>query len=81
MERIDFGRAMSASGGQAIRDQRRVLSGEERKSGGHISISALLRLHAYSSAIPFSANSFFAFLFLAKCISPMPRNTLGALVN
>ena len=36
---------------------------------------------AYSSAIPFSANSFFAFSFLAKCIRPMPRSTLGALVT
>jgi hypothetical protein len=35
----------------------------------------------YSSAIPFSANSFFAFSFLAKCIRPMPRSTLGAFVN
>lgn len=36
---------------------------------------------AYSSAMPFAANSFFAFSFLAKCIRPMPRSTLGALVN
>jgi hypothetical protein len=35
----------------------------------------------YSGAMPFSANSFFAFSFLAKCIRPMPRSTLGALVN
>jgi hypothetical protein len=35
----------------------------------------------YSGAMPFSANSFFAFSFLAKCDRPMPRSTLGALVN
>jgi hypothetical protein len=31
--------------------------------------------------MPFSANSFFAFSFLAKCVRPIPRSTLGALVN
>jgi hypothetical protein len=36
---------------------------------------------AYSRAMPFSANSFLAFSFLVKCIRPMPRSTLGALVN
>jgi len=35
----------------------------------------------YSAAMPLSANSFFAFLFLVKCVNPMPRSTLGALVN
>ena len=35
----------------------------------------------YSSAMPLSANSFFAFSFLTRCIRPMPRSTLGALVN
>ena len=35
----------------------------------------------YSGAMPFSASSFFAFSFLAKCVSPMPRSTLGAFVN
>ena len=43
--------------------------------------SDILWAHAYSSAMPFSANSFFAFSFLAKCIRPIPRSTLGALVN
>ena len=35
----------------------------------------------YSTAMPLSANSFFAFLFLVKSVKPMPRSTLGALVN
>jgi hypothetical protein len=35
----------------------------------------------YSNAMPFSASSFLVFSFLAKCVSPMPRSTLGALVN
>jgi|SoiMethySBSTD1v2_1073268.scaffolds.fasta_scaffold526017_3 hypothetical protein len=42
---------------------------------------AAIKYQTYSSAMPFSANSFFAFSFLAKCIRPMPRRTLGALVN
>ena len=42
---------------------------------------AVIKYQTYSSAMPFSANSFFAFSFLAKCIRPMPRSTLGALVN
>jgi predicted RNA-binding Zn-ribbon protein involved in translation (DUF1610 family) len=42
---------------------------------------AAVKYQAYSRAMPFSANSFFAFSFLAKCIRPMPRSTLGALVN
>jgi hypothetical protein len=42
---------------------------------------ALSLYQTYSSAMSFSANSFFAFAFLAKCIRPMPRSTLGALVN
>ena len=45
------------------------------------SIKAAVKYQAYSSAMPFSAKSFFAFSFLAKCIRPMPRSTLGALVN
>jgi hypothetical protein len=36
---------------------------------------------SYSNAMPFSVSSFFAFSFFAKCVSPMPRSTLGALVN
>jgi hypothetical protein len=35
----------------------------------------------YSIAMPFWASSFFAFSFLARRVSPMPRSTLGALVN
>src|SRR3982074_2619645 len=35
----------------------------------------------YSTAMPFLANSFFAFSFLARRVRPMPRSTLGALVN
>jgi hypothetical protein len=35
----------------------------------------------YSGAMPFSANSFFALSFFIKCVRPMPRRTLGALVN
>jgi hypothetical protein len=42
---------------------------------------ALSRYQVYSSAMPFSASSFFAFSFLPRCIRPMPRSTLGALVN
>jgi hypothetical protein len=42
---------------------------------------AAVKYQAYSSAMPFAANSFFAFSFLARCIRPMPRSTLGALVN
>ena len=33
------------------------------------------------NAMPFSANSLFAFSFLERCVRPMPRSTLGALVN
>jgi hypothetical protein len=33
------------------------------------------------TAIPFSASSFIALSFLVKCVNPMPRSTLGALVN
>ena len=43
--------------------------------------SAQLRGTNYSAAMPFSANSFFALSFLARCVRPMPRSTLGALVN
>jgi hypothetical protein len=43
--------------------------------------AAVSNARSYSGAMPFSANSFFAFSFLAKCVSPMPRSTLGALVN
>jgi hypothetical protein len=32
-------------------------------------------------AIPLSTNSFFARSFLVRCVRPMPRSTLGALVN
>ena len=42
---------------------------------------ALSMYQAYSSAMPFSASSFFALSFLPRCIRPMPRSTLGALVN
>jgi len=35
----------------------------------------------FSSAMPFSASSFFACSFLARCVRPIPRSTLGALVN
>jgi hypothetical protein len=34
-----------------------------------------------SGAIPFSASSLIAFAFLARCASPIPRNTFGALEN
>jgi hypothetical protein len=34
-----------------------------------------------SGAIPFSASSLIAFAFLARCASPMPRNTFGVLEN
>ena len=42
---------------------------------------ALGRVSAQPGAMPFSASSFSAFLFLASCVSPMPRSTFGALVN
>ncbi len=45
------------------------------------SVGKTVQNRTYSRAMPFSANSFLAFLFLAKCIRPMPRSTLGALVN
>ena len=35
----------------------------------------------YSTAMPFSASSLRAFSFLVSRESPMPRSTLGALVN
>ncbi len=45
--------------------------------------SAMARrsLKPYSIAMPFLANSFFAFSFLTRRVRPMPRSTLGALVN
>jgi len=38
-------------------------------------------LQSSFGVMPFRANSFFAFSFLAKCASPIPRSTLGALLN
>ena len=32
-------------------------------------------------AIPFSVSSFTTLAFLERCVSPMPRNTFGALEN
>jgi hypothetical protein len=40
-----------------------------------------LRGTSYSGAIPFSANSSLALWFFSRCMRPMPRRTLGALVN
>src|SRR2546423_11596675 len=37
-------------------------------------------LHTHSGAMPFSVSSFFALAFFSR-LSPMPRMTLGALVN
>ena len=42
---------------------------------------AAVRGTSYSDAIPFSANSSLALWFFSRCVRPMPRRTLGALVN
>jgi hypothetical protein len=42
---------------------------------------AAVRGTSYSGAIPFSANSSLALWFFSRCVRPMPRRILGALVN
>jgi hypothetical protein len=52
-----------------------------RPAPNGIMTAATYARQACSSAMPFSANSFFALSFLVSCVSPMPRSTFGALVN
>ena len=65
-------------GVQELRVSRTVYEGTANSR--YHSLQAQLR-KSYSTAMPFLASSFFALSFLARCASPMPRSTLGALVN
>ena len=42
---------------------------------------AAVRGTSYSGAMPFLANSSLALWFFVRCVRPMPRRIVGALVN
>jgi hypothetical protein len=80
LRRSLFARRSTSTGGTSIHRQGHT---EARLAGHHSLIHhQLVAVHQpCPTAMPFSANSCFACSFLARCVRPMPRSTLGALVN
>ena len=50
------------------------------RAGAEVS-SATWKCQSCPTDMPFWASSFFAFSFLERCVRPIPRSTLGALLN